>query len=53
MIVPPKDPEALARKMLWMVEHPDLIDQMANASRELAEVKFDVERINAEILKHL
>lgn len=52
-LVPPKDVEALAEKMIWMIENPESISKMANASRELAELKFDVDDINRKLMDRL
>ena len=49
-IIPSKDIEALAEKMIWMIENPELVCEMANASRKLAETKFDVNKINQELI---
>ena len=49
-IVPVRNPEALAQKMLTFVEHPELIYPMGIESRRIAEEKFDVHKINAQIL---
>lgn len=52
-IVPPKNANALAEKMIWMIENPDMIEQMAEASRRLAESKFDVNQINQELINRI
>jgi len=48
--VPIRDPEALAETMVKFIQHPDLVVTMGQNSRLIAEKKFDVEKINAEIL---
>lgn len=50
-LVPPRDPDALAAAMLRFINNPGLIASMGRASRRLAEERFDVRRINAEILR--
>jgi glycosyltransferase involved in cell wall biosynthesis len=50
-MVPARDAVALAQAMLIFVKHPELIAPMGAASRRMAEEKFDVLKINAEILK--
>ena len=52
-IVLPKDIEALAEKMIWMIENPNSVNEMAVASRVLAEKKFDVNKINQELIDKL
>ncbi|WP_105213406.1 glycosyltransferase family 4 protein [Pseudoalteromonas sp. T1lg22] len=41
----------LAEKMIWMIEHPKQIEKMATKSLELVKEKFDVHKVNAEIIK--
>jgi len=50
-MVPVRDAEALAEAMLIYIKQPELIAPMGAASRRMAEAKFDVHKINAEILK--
>lgn len=49
-MVPVRNPEALAQAMLRFIAQPSLIPQMGAESRRMAEEKFDVHKINAEIL---
>jgi glycosyltransferase involved in cell wall biosynthesis len=49
-LVPRQDVEALAEKAAWFAENPDKWQAMADASRALAEERFDVHKINAVIL---
>jgi glycosyltransferase involved in cell wall biosynthesis len=50
-MVPVRNPEQLARAMLAFVENPDLIAAMGKESRRIAEQKFDVHKINTEIME--
>ena len=50
-IVPVRDPLALAAAMQTFVDRPELISQMGAASRQIAEQKFDVRKINKLILE--
>jgi glycosyltransferase involved in cell wall biosynthesis len=50
-LVPPRDVEALVRAMERFILQPDLIIQMGQASRKLAEERFDVHKINQRILE--
>ena len=52
-IVSPKNVEELAEKMIWMIENPESVCKMANASRKLAEIKFDVYKINQELINKI
>lgn len=49
-MVPVRDATALARAMLRIIEQPDLVTRMGAESRRMAEEKFDVHKINAQIL---
>ncbi|MBE6755891.1 MAG: glycosyltransferase family 4 protein [Ruminococcaceae bacterium] len=52
-LVPVKDEETLAEKMIWMIEHPEETELMAVASRKIAEEKFDVKQVNKELISRL
>jgi glycosyltransferase involved in cell wall biosynthesis len=52
-LVPPRDPEALAKAMMRFIEEPELIGRMGRESRRIAEERFDVRRVNARILEVL
>ena len=52
-LVPPYDAEALAEKMRFFVENPKLITAMGHESRKIAEKKFDINRINKQIIKYI
>ena len=50
-LVPAKDSEALAEKMIWFIEHPEKIEEMGEASYEYCKEKYDVRKVNANMLK--
>lgn len=50
-LVPIKDAHALAEAMLKFIETPELISQMGQRSRLLAEQKYDVHIVNQQMLK--
>lgn len=50
-IVPAKDVNSLAEKMVWFIENTSSISAMGAASRKMAEEKFDVNVINAQLIK--
>lgn len=52
-LVPPRDPLALAAALTRFIEEPDLVRQMGEASRRLAEQRFDVKAINAVMLAEM
>ena len=49
-LVPIKDVDALAQAMLRFIEQPELIAQMGQRSRVIAEEKYDVHKVNAQML---
>lgn len=53
LIVPVRDPEALAEAMRRFVAEPGLAARMGRESRRIAEEKFDVRRANAVLLEEL
>ncbi len=53
LLVPVRDAEALAGRMIRFIEQPELIETMGRNSRRLAEERFDVHKINARILEML
>ena len=52
-LVPPQTVRPLAEAMERFVSDPGLIEPMGRHSRALAEDKFDVEKINAEMLREM
>ena len=52
-VVSPRNVNLLAEKMLWFIEHPLEVENMAKNSRDYAEKKFDVFKINNEIMSKL
>lgn len=52
-LVPVRDPESLAAAMERFILQPELIEQMGQASRRIAEERFDVHKVNRVILKKM
>lgn len=50
-LVPVRDSGALANAMMQFLDKPELISSMAKTSREIAEERFDVHKVNRVILK--
>lgn len=50
LLVPVRDVPALAEAMLRFVQNPSLIESMGRESRRLAEMHFDVRKINERLL---
>ncbi|WP_111414071.1 glycosyltransferase family 4 protein [Billgrantia lactosivorans] len=49
LLVPPKDPQALASAMLHYVEHPQAIEEHGRHGRSMAERLYDVRQTNSRI----
>lgn len=45
LLVPIKNPQKLADKLQWLISHPEQIEKMGKAGRQLAEKKFSVKKI--------
>ncbi|EIA0804354.1 glycosyltransferase family 4 protein [Vibrio vulnificus] len=43
--------EQLAERMIWFIEHPEQWKVMGDKGHQMANEKFDVHKVNAEILK--
>jgi len=52
-LIPVRNVEALAAAMERFILQPDLIEKMGQASRHIAEERFDVHKINQVILKEM
>lgn len=52
-LVPVKDAAAVAEKMEWLINNPNRIEPMGKESLRICREKFDVEKVNAEMIKHL
>lgn len=50
-LIPVRDSQALADRMMAFIEKPELIQKMGLASREYVLEKFDVEKVNAEMMR--
>lgn len=52
-IVPPFDAQALAEKMIYLIENPSEITKMGNESHRIAVDKFDANKVNQRLMKIL
>lgn len=52
-LVPIKDASALAEAMLKFIEQPELVTIMGKCSREMAEQKYDVHKVNHHMLSEM
>lgn len=53
LLVPPRDVVALMNAMRQFIQSPQLVEQMGRESRRLAEERFDVHRVNQEVMEIL
>lgn len=52
-LVPKWDPEALAEKMIYFIEHPEQVRLMGAESYKIAVGKFDAEKVNQRLVNIL
>ena len=52
-LVPVRDSNPVAEKMQWFIKHPEQIEKMGRESLKLCKDKFDVHKVNREMLKHI
>lgn len=52
-LVPKWNPEALAEKMIYFIEHPEQIEKMGYESYKIAQEKFDAEIVNQRLINIL
>jgi glycosyltransferase involved in cell wall biosynthesis len=50
LLVPPRDADALFEAMRHFIENPQVIGPMGAASRQIAEDRYDVRKVNAALL---
>jgi glycosyltransferase involved in cell wall biosynthesis len=52
-LVPVRDVSSLSKAMLRFLENPDLVHIMGMAGRKIAEMKYDVRKVNENIARIL
>lgn len=52
-LIPIKDVDLLVEKMEWFVKHQDKIVEMGQASYDICLNKFDVKKVNEDMLNHM
>lgn len=50
-LVPEKDAEALAERLTYLIEHPEIWSAMGQAGREFVEKRFDVDKLNDQLVE--
>lgn len=51
VLVPPRDPQALADAMMWMIEHRTELDTMGEAGRAYVQERFEAELVTQEFIR--
>jgi glycosyltransferase involved in cell wall biosynthesis len=52
LLVPPRDADALHEAMAELLRNPDRLPAMGAASRQIAEQKYDVRKVDEDLLVH-
>lgn len=52
-LVPTKNINILAEKMLWMIEHSEEAEKMGKESLRICKEKYDVKKVNESIIKEM
>lgn len=52
-LVPIKNADAVSEKMLYFIEHPECIQPMGLASREYCKEKYEINKVNHNMLKFM
>lgn len=50
-LVPERDVDAIAQKLAYLIEHPELWESMGTAGRHRVEEKYDMEKLNDELVE--
>jgi colanic acid/amylovoran biosynthesis glycosyltransferase len=50
-LVPERDANAIAQKLAYLIEHPELWESMGTAGRHRVEEKYDMEKLNDELVE--
>mgnify|MGYP001770860227 CR=1 FL=1 len=51
LLVPERDADAIADKLTYLIEHPELWEQMGKAGRAYVEKHYDINHLNDELVK--
>ncbi|MBW4647113.1 MAG: glycosyltransferase [Kastovskya adunca ATA6-11-RM4] len=50
-LVPERDAEAIAKKLLYLIDHPEIWLAMGKAGRACAEARYDMHKLNDELVE--
>lgn len=48
-LVPPRDPKAIAERLNYLIEHPDIWHAMGKAGRQYVEAHYDIKALNRRL----
>ena len=51
LLVPERDADAIAEKLSYLIEHPEIWSKMSQAGRTRVEEKYDMEKLNDELVE--
>jgi colanic acid/amylovoran biosynthesis glycosyltransferase len=50
-LVPERNTDAIAQKLCYLIEHPEIWSQITQAGRSQVEEKYDIEKLNDELVE--
>ncbi|MEM6399462.1 MAG: glycosyltransferase [Cyanobacteria bacterium P01_D01_bin.116] len=50
-LVPERDEKAIAQKLIYLIEHPEIWQQMGLSGREKVETHYDTNKLNSELVE--
>ena len=50
-LVPERDEEAIADKLIYLIQHPELWQQMGFDGRKKVETNYDIDKLNSELVE--
>lgn len=50
-LIPVKNVDILAERMIWIIEHPEMVEKMGLESYKICSEKYDVIKVNEDMLK--
>jgi len=50
-LVPEKDVDALAEKIVYLIEHPEIWPDMGKYERKFVEEKYDIKKLNQKLVE--
>jgi len=50
-LVPERDVDALAEKLIYLIEHPEIWPEMGRAGRAYVEANYDINKLNDRLVE--